>query len=92
MFIKHLSAIELLQFENTTGRSYMLRLMPNAMTVDLEDWYHPEYIAERVDKSSIFPMIEESAERTLRLLQELGIRSTFFRQRSDCRDLSSSHS
>ncbi len=48
------------------------------MTVDLEDWFHPEYIASEVDQETAIPMIEESYERTIRLLNEFQIRSTFF--------------
>jgi polysaccharide deacetylase family protein (PEP-CTERM system associated) len=54
------------------------KLIRNALTVDLEDWFHPEYIASEVDSENAIPMIEQSYEKTLNLLSELQIRSTFF--------------
>lgn len=56
----------------------MPRSIRNALTIDLEDWYHPEYVADKVNPDSITPMIEESTKRTLNLLDELHIKSTFF--------------
>lgn len=56
----------------------MAKLIPNALTIDLEDWFHPEYIASEVDSERATPMIEESYKKTLHLLNELQISSTFF--------------
>ncbi len=56
----------------------MQKLIRNALTVDLEDWFHPEYIASEVNPEHAIPMIEQSYEKTLNLLNELQIRSTFF--------------
>jgi polysaccharide deacetylase family protein (PEP-CTERM system associated) len=52
--------------------------MLNALTVDLEDWFHPEYVSSRVDQLHAHPMIEEATICVLGLLEELGIQSTFF--------------
>jgi polysaccharide deacetylase family protein (PEP-CTERM system associated) len=52
--------------------------MLNALTVDLEDWFHPEYVSGRVDQLHAYPMIEEATVYVLKLLEELGIKSTFF--------------
>ncbi len=56
----------------------MHKLIRNALTVDLEDWFHPEYVASEVDPEHAIPMIEQSYKKTLQLLSELQIRSTFF--------------
>ena len=45
----------------------------NALTVDLEDWYHPEYIRRKVNPNSVFSMIEESTSYSLDLFEKLKI-------------------
>lgn len=51
--------------------------MYNILTVDLEEWYHPEYVKERApdDKQE---RIQVSLKTTLRLLNRLNVSATFF--------------
>jgi polysaccharide deacetylase family protein (PEP-CTERM system associated) len=57
--------------------------MLNALTIDVEDWYHPELVRSHVSpqdasRGTITPQIEASTGALLELLRERGIRATFF--------------
>jgi len=49
----------------------------NILTIDLEDWYHPEYVRDQAPKDRE-DRVNESSTRTLRLLGEHGVGATFF--------------
>jgi polysaccharide deacetylase family protein (PEP-CTERM system associated) len=61
-----------------------MRPVPNALTIDLEDWYHPELVRQRLPSSAPGgnelrrTLIERSTQRLLGLLKERGIAATFF--------------
>jgi peptidoglycan-N-acetylglucosamine deacetylase len=50
--------------------------MKNALTVDLEDWYHPELVRSHVH--DFRPQISESANQILTLLDKYNVKATFF--------------
>lgn len=50
----------------------------NALSIDLEDWYHPELVRKNLSEKQIFSQIEESSGPILELLAEYNIRATFF--------------
>lgn len=58
--------------------------MLNALTIDVEDWYHPELVRSRPSlggteyEGAARPQIEESTGALLHLLRERGIKATFF--------------
>ena len=57
--------------------------MLNALTIDVEDWYHPELVRSRVsldgaEAGAARPQIEESTGALLDLLRQRGIKATFF--------------
>jgi len=52
--------------------------MHNALTVDLEDWYHPELVRHHLPPGEREAQIEQSTQLLLALLQEHGIHATFF--------------
>jgi polysaccharide deacetylase family protein (PEP-CTERM system associated) len=57
--------------------------MLNALTIDVEDWYHPELVRSHVSLrdghlGAITPQIEASTGALLELLRQKGIRATFF--------------
>jgi len=49
----------------------------NILTVDLEEWYHPEYVKGELPLSKE-ERILHSLEKTLDLLDEHNLRATFF--------------
>lgn len=51
--------------------------MKNALTVDLEDWYHPELVKRHV-RGDVEPQIVDATDRILRLLDRHRVRATFF--------------
>ncbi|MBI2951228.1 polysaccharide deacetylase family protein, partial [bacterium] len=51
--------------------------MKNALTIDLEDWYHPELVKRHVPEHPE-PQIAESTHRILDLLGRHRVRATFF--------------
>lgn len=51
--------------------------MRNALSIDLEDWYHPELVRRRIPPDPR-PQIVESTGRILALLDRYGVRATFF--------------
>lgn len=58
-------------------------LMLNALTIDVEDWYHPELVHSRASFNglgggSAGPQIEASTGALLDLLRQKGVRATFF--------------
>jgi len=56
------------------------RLSPmlNALTVDLEDWYHPELVCRRLPAGEQEAQIETSTQLLLNLFRERGVKATFF--------------
>jgi len=58
--------------------------MRNALTIDLEDWFHPELVRHRLPSPISLrderrrTLIERSTEQLLGLLRERGIAATFF--------------
>ena len=52
--------------------------MLNALTVDLEDWYHPELVCRRLPPGEREAQIEASTRLLLNLFGERGIKATFF--------------
>ena len=51
--------------------------MKNALSIDLEDWYHPELVKNhlrRIPKSQII----ESTQKIIALLDEYNVKATFF--------------
>lgn len=50
----------------------------NGLSIDLEDWYHPELVRKNIPKEEVFPQIEESSEPILKLLAKYKIHATFF--------------
>lgn len=51
--------------------------MKNALTIDLEDWYHPELIKRHV-QGDPEPQVADATDRILRLLDRHRVRATFF--------------
>ena len=51
--------------------------MKNALTIDLEDWYHPELVKRRAPANPA-PQVVEATQRILDLLNRHGVRATFF--------------
>jgi len=52
--------------------------MRNALTIDLEDWYHPELVRPHLPTTECASHIQESTQGLLELLQRRGITATFF--------------
>jgi polysaccharide deacetylase family protein (PEP-CTERM system associated) len=53
--------------------------MLNALTIDVEDWYHPELVRSRVSLAGdTEPQIEDSTRALLNLLRQRGAKATFF--------------
>jgi peptidoglycan-N-acetylglucosamine deacetylase len=50
--------------------------MKNALTIDLEDWYHPELVRRHVHDFTA--QTSESANRILELLDKYNVKATFF--------------
>lgn len=50
--------------------------MRNILSVDLEDWYHPELVRHHV--SEPIPQLEESGHAILAMLASHGVKATFF--------------
>jgi polysaccharide deacetylase family protein (PEP-CTERM system associated) len=55
-----------------------MALMLNALTVDLEDWYHPELVRHHLPAGECPSQIQESAQGLLDLFQSRGVKITFF--------------
>lgn len=51
--------------------------MKNALSIDLEDWYHPELVRRHI-KGNPRPQIVDSADRILSLLDKYNTKATFF--------------
>lgn len=51
--------------------------MDNLLTIDLEEWYHPEYVKSKAPTNKE-ERVTKSLDKTLRLLSELDVRATFF--------------
>jgi peptidoglycan-N-acetylglucosamine deacetylase len=49
----------------------------NALSIDLEDWYHPELVRRKITKKPT-PQVAESTARILDLLDKYQVKSTFF--------------
>ena len=52
--------------------------MLNALTIDLEDWYHPELVRHRLPPGEQDEQIEASTQLLLDFLRDRGVRATFF--------------
>jgi polysaccharide deacetylase family protein (PEP-CTERM system associated) len=52
--------------------------MHNALTIDLEDWYHPELVRPHLPKTEHAAQIEQSTRQLLQLLRQRETRATFF--------------
>jgi len=52
--------------------------MLNALTIDLEDWYHPELVRHQLPLGRWEAQIEQSTRSLLDLLQGRGSKATFF--------------
>ena len=53
-------------------------LFTNALTIDVEDWYHPELVREHVDTSLVEPRIAQAVFPILALLKRHGVKASFF--------------
>ena len=51
--------------------------MKNVLTIDLEDWYHPEFVKMHINKNPK-PQIFDSTNQILKLLDKYNIKATFF--------------
>jgi len=51
--------------------------LDNILTIDLEDWHHPEYVKRKISHVEQ-ERINESTKNTLRLLKECKVNATFF--------------
>lgn len=51
--------------------------MKNILAVDVEDWYHPEYVRSRAPKDKE-EHVSQSLDKTLQLLREHKVDATFF--------------
>lgn len=51
--------------------------MKNALTIDLEDWYHPEFVRKRINGIKKEQIID-STFRLLQLLEKTNTKATFF--------------
>jgi polysaccharide deacetylase family protein (PEP-CTERM system associated) len=52
-------------------------MVTNILCVDLEDWYHPEYVRPKI-VNNLTERIEQSIEITLELLKKVNVKATFF--------------
>ena len=52
--------------------------MLNALTIDVEDWYHPQLVRHYVPAGECQPQIEQSTMALLDMLQEHACKATFF--------------
>lgn len=50
----------------------------NALSIDLEDWYHPEFIRKNLKTSLKKSFIQDSTEILLKLLDRYNTKATFF--------------
>ncbi len=50
----------------------------HALTIDVEDWYHPELVRDHVDLTKVEGRIPESVPIILGLLKKHGVKATFF--------------
>ena len=52
--------------------------MQNAFTVDLEDWYHPEFVTKFVPAHQRKDQVEDAVKPLLELLDKYNVSATFF--------------
>jgi len=52
--------------------------MLNALTIDVEDWYHPELVRQHVPSEQRLPQVEQSTRALLDLLCDHACKATFF--------------
>ena len=52
--------------------------MTNALTVDLEDWYHPEFVTKFVPAHQRNDQVEDAVKPLLQLLDKYNVSATFF--------------
>lgn len=53
-------------------------VVPNALTIDLEDWYHPELVRPQLGPTDPEPQAGQSVPQLLELLRSRGVKATFF--------------
>jgi polysaccharide deacetylase family protein (PEP-CTERM system associated) len=53
-------------------------LRNHALTIDVEDWYHPELVRDHVDLTKVEGRVPESIPIILDLLKKHGVKATFF--------------
>lgn len=65
---------------NTKNAKIDLKMNPpiNALSIDLEDWYHPELIRKNVKNLPKKSLIQDSTEVLLKLLNRYNTKATFF--------------
>jgi polysaccharide deacetylase family protein (PEP-CTERM system associated) len=52
--------------------------MLNALSVDVEDWHHPELIRDRIGAGEVAPRVEQATRPILQLFAKYQVRATFF--------------
>ena len=52
-------------------------MIKNALSIDLEDWYHPEFVRNKITRKKV-PQINRSTKKILDLLEKYDVRATFF--------------
>ena len=52
--------------------------MINAFSIDLEDWYFPELLRDKIDPQDIYSLIMDSTMPILNLLDKYNTKATFF--------------
>jgi len=52
--------------------------MTNALSIDIEDWYHAELVRKKVTESERRPFVVEGTNRILDLLKKHNVNATFF--------------
>ncbi len=50
----------------------------NALTIDVEDWFHPELVRDHLDATPPSGRVEQSLRPLLELLDRHGVKATFF--------------
>lgn len=55
-----------------------MKQVPNAFTVDLEEWHHAELVRRKTAQTDPVDQVEEAVRPILDLLAEAGVRATFF--------------
>ena len=56
----------------------LLKIMQNVFTIDIEDWYHPEFVTKFVPAYQRKDQVEDAVKPLLELLDKYNVRATFF--------------